>query len=553
MSVCSYSVSPLKYTDCRIRYENPLEFAKVLKAWRHSHTSSSFCTKCGRKFLFRIYDDYGDEYQFDNDRNFEICCNRFYFRPTSCYLPESIGLKTPGYAFSLPSFIRAGERRGDSSCDDFLVVPDPGYWQVPFTLVLDKIVKFATGSPMTKKTNYVLPASKTPLLFKQFQEAPLNHGSLLKRSGGKNTFFRQFAFGKRCQLSARAMIVPDSELRPNEISVPEWMATRFDLKGQWLILNRMPSLQPENFVALKVTKLWEHECFGIPLEILEQINGDFDGDECNLYFLRNPVAQAECEMLLNSERNLSGSTFDLKLHPSREMQIVYHFLYESPKLSFLEPYKQPSLFETFRTIYDLKGSETAFRSIDDMRRLYIDELQNERVFGFSVNEVVDLSRLAATCPDAESFALKFEQVEKRGPLWTMVFSGAKGSSFHVYLMTGSIGGQSSLWKGLTAEEAVPHARASAEGFQKANDVSGPGYDYAKSVNCQQGVHCDYKGRLVDGVFDLVIERDALNAIPAEKLMSNASFEHLCMGLKRRRLNELDLKKKKKKKKKKSLI
>ena len=542
MSVSGYRVRLLNYSDCRIRFDDPVEFALVLKTWRHSHSTSAVCTDCKRILEFEIFKD--DKHQVDNERNFQICCNRFYFKPTTCYLPESIAVKTPGYSFVLPCLQRAVDKRKIDTDQEFLIVPDPVYWQVPFTLVLDKIVKFVTGSPMTKKTDYVLPASKTPQLFKQMLEAPLNHGSLGRRSGGKNTFFRQFAFGKRCRLSARAMIVPDTQLRPNEISVPAWMAERFDLEGQWLILNRMPSLQPENFVALRVTKLWEHQCFGIPLEILEQINGDFDGDECNLYFLRNPIAQAECEWLLNSERNIQGSTLDLKLHPSREMQIVYHLLYDSSKLDFLGSYKRPSLHETFRIVADMEGSKAAFQCIDEMRRLSLDVLQNERVFGASIREMRDLVKLADDCRDFESFAEKFERSAKRGPLWHTVFSRAKGNPFIVYLMVGSIGpsGQSSLWKGLAAEEAIPHARASADGFQKANNVSGPGYDYAKSVNCQQGVHCDYRGRLVDGNSNLVIERDALKAVSAEKLMSRESFRELVRKCMKRKTEEIDNKK-----------
>lgn len=95
-------------------------------------------------------------------------------------------------------------------------------------------------------------------------------------------------------------------------------------------------------------------------------------------------------------------------------------------------------------------------------------------------------------------------------------------------MCGSIGfhRQSSFWKGLNEEEAIPHAQASAEGLQRANNISGPGYDYAKTVNCKQSIHPDYKGRLVDGFDHLVIERDALNAMSSEKLMHPASFNRL---------------------------
>lgn len=536
MSVTRYAIRLLRYEDVRIRYDDPLLFSDVLKAWRHSHETSDRCTLCKNVISFRLSDD--DEYPV----NFRTCCGRFYFRPTSLYLVETIALKTDGYLFALPSFLRLlGDEGGLRSRPDFLAIPDPVYWQVAFTLVLDRVVKFVTGSPMTRKSprSSVLPPSKAAHFFRQMQEAPLNHGSLIKRSCGKNTFFRQYAFGKRCELSARAMIVPDSSLRPNEISIPEWMGRRFGLEGRWLILNRMPSLQPENFVALRVARLWKHACFGVPLEILEQINGDFDGDECNLYFLRHPAAQAECELLLDSEKNATGSVLDLKLHPSREMQIAYHLLLlhdpnkklETVFFSSLTPLPPRSIHAAFRTVSDLEGSRAVFECYDAARRLYLDHLQNETFFGFSVEEMRDLVRLASEAGDFETFSRRFEfSVEKRrGPLWHQVFSGAKGNPFHVYLMVGSIdaaGRQSSFWRGLDESEAVPHARASAEGLSKAGNVSGPGYDYAKTVHCQQGVHVDYAGRLVDGGRGLVVERDALDAVAPERLLHPASFRTL---------------------------
>lgn len=539
MSVISYTVGLLNFEDCRIRYDHPQQFAEVLKAWRNVHETSDTCTTCSRHLCFRIFENDDDE---DAKKNFEICCGRFFYRPTSCYLVESIALKTSGYAFALPSLLRIINKHDIRTDQDFLVIPDPIYWQVAFTLVLDRIVKFVTGSPMTKKTDTVLPASKTPQFFKQMQEASLNHGSLNKRSGGKNTFFRQYAFGKRCEMSARAMIVPDSDLKPNEISVPAWMAEQFDLEGKWLLLNRMPSLQPENFVGLRVTKLWEHQCFGVPLEILEQINGDFDGDECNLYFLTNPVAQAECELLLNSERIVTGSTLDLKLNPSRLMRIVYHSLYGSASSSLQKvfPYTNPSIHTTFRMVSDLQGSKETFNCYNRMRLAYLNELQNEFAFGFSVNELMDLAKFAEEGRyDFELFSHRFESDRRRGPLWSQVFSGAKGKPFHVFLMCGSIGftGQSSFWKGLNEEEAIPHAQASAEGLQRASNISGPGYDYAKTVNCKQSIHPDYKGRLVDGFDHLVIEKDALNATSSEKLMHPASFDRLAQMILDRKRKE----------------
>lgn len=86
----------------------------------------------------------------------------------------------------------------------------------------------------------------------------------------------------------------------------------FGVLNKWIILNRMPSLLPENFVALKVTKIWAHDSFSIPLEIVEQMNADFDGDECNLYLIMSAQSQAECMCVLHCKTNLGSYTLGLK-------------------------------------------------------------------------------------------------------------------------------------------------------------------------------------------------------------------------------------------------
>ncbi|GFS28926.1 RPOLA_N domain-containing protein [Nephila pilipes] len=123
------------------------------------------------------------------------------------------------------------------------------------------------------------------------------------------------------------MIIPAPFLKPNEFIIPYSIEKELCLKGKWIILNLMPSLTPENFVGLKVVGHWLHYCFGIPLEIAQQMNADFDGDECNAYVVLNPQSQAECETILNSENNLSSFTMELKLAPCHDMLVTYYLKY----------------------------------------------------------------------------------------------------------------------------------------------------------------------------------------------------------------------------------
>lgn len=114
----------------------------------------------------------------------------------------------------------------------FIIFPDPIYWQMTATLVYEKVLKFVTGTPVTYRTKKIEPPSKSPVFYEQIQNAPLNYGSLNPRSCGKATVIRQVAFGKRCVLSMRGMIVPDVSLQANEIRLPNYIIDKFQLKDK---------------------------------------------------------------------------------------------------------------------------------------------------------------------------------------------------------------------------------------------------------------------------------------------------------------------------------
>ncbi|GFQ78690.1 RPOLA_N domain-containing protein [Trichonephila clavata] len=120
------------------------------------------------------------------------------------------------------------------------------------------------------------------------------------------------------------MIVPDASLRPNQIQLPAHVVKKFNIHNQWLFLNRMPSLQPGNFIALKspFTGLG-YDCFGIPLEVVQAMNADFDGSEYNLYLVPNALRS---RMRDHFESRIQLGCFVMqgpKLTPTQNMLVVY--------------------------------------------------------------------------------------------------------------------------------------------------------------------------------------------------------------------------------------
>ncbi|KAF8796710.1 hypothetical protein HNY73_001056 [Argiope bruennichi] len=419
---------------------------------------------------------------------------------------------------------------------EFIVFPDPIYWQIPSTLIYEKIMKFIKGLPITRRTEEILPPKKAVTFYRQAQDAPLNHGNLTLRSCGKNTLMRQYVFGKRCTLAMRGTISADSSLEPCQMRVPVKLK---HLLGKHVLVNRMPSLQPENVINLQVAKTWEYDCFGLPLEVLESLHADFDGDEINVWILESIQAQAECMFLLNSKMDMGSKTIGLKLAPCQDMLVVFYINFD--KINFL-PYKDPNrnLKKTFRVIYDLYGSAKTYECINAMRLYYLEVMENEIVFSITLEEIQNLICQAEKFNSYEEFEKKI----KGENLIVQIKSGAKGSLYHLYQMFKCIGPQadgyvsSSFWKGLDPWEAVLHAKISFDALLQSGKIWEPGYGYSKNVFNLQGLHVDYQGRLVDG--KIMIEKDVLNTMDRELILSDDAFNEI---LKRHLLEDQDQSKK----------
>lgn len=509
MAVDRYRLSLLALDDCPVRF-SPQELLLVLKAWRKSHAFAHVCSECRQPVPF-THLSYG------------TCCQRFYFNdqlPTHPIVP--IAVATPGYAFLLPQLERMITNARIQTKQDFLVLPDPIYWQVTTTLTYEKVLKFVLGQPMTCRTKHVQPPSRTPLFYKQIQEAPLNYGSLESRSCGKATMIRQVAFGKRCRYSMRGMIVPDASLRPNEIRIPDAIVDKFGLRGKWVVLNRMPSLQPENFVGLQVPRdgpPWPHDCFGIPLEILESINGDFDGDEANVYLVPSLLSQAECATILNPEWEMKSFVMGLKLAPSQDMLVAYHLFYD--QIQFL-PIKFPDLKKTLHSICEVHGSRAAFDAFNRLRLFYLEALQDRCCFALTFEEMRTLERMLRDGEDIRTY---------RCCLTTQIFANAKGNFESLEQMFGSVGMQSGVFvknsflSGLTGAESAAHGRTAITALYLVSHIWLPGYGYQKTMSNGHSMVVTYAGSIMDGA-KRIIFKDALDAYHHEDIISSSTVQFL---------------------------
>ncbi len=73
--------------------------------------------------------------------------------------------------------------------------------------------------------------------------------------------------------------------------------------GDWVLLNRQPTLRRESMVGCKVVII-EDSVFRIPLAITAPLGADFDGDEANIHVPQNIPATAECMTVMSAPEHI---------------------------------------------------------------------------------------------------------------------------------------------------------------------------------------------------------------------------------------------------------
>ena len=193
--------------------------------------------------------------------------------------------------------------------------------------------------------------------------------SIIARIKGKEGIIRGNMSGKRCNFTARSVITPDTAIDVDEVGIPYEicmvetfpervnalnaaklqtrirlgvehydgakyiikadgteislkvplhkreqlitelcmgdMVERFITDGDWVILNRQPTLHRNSLVSYKVRRTRGKSIRMNPASC-KPFNADFDGDEMNLHFVQDIMSMAELEYLLSVHNNLMG-------------------------------------------------------------------------------------------------------------------------------------------------------------------------------------------------------------------------------------------------------
>ena len=197
------------------------------------------------------------------------------------------------------------------------------------------------------------------------RRALTDNRSILDRIKGKQGIIRGHMSGKRCNFTARTVITPSTEIDADEVGIPELICcsqtfpeavTRLNIEkmrkavllgsgvrggaycvvmgkvtlelavkphrlkhiasqlavghvvhrhivsGDWVIINRQPTLHRFSLMAFKVV-VTRHSTIQLNPSACSPFNGDFDGDEMNCHFVQSYEALAEVVELISVHNN----------------------------------------------------------------------------------------------------------------------------------------------------------------------------------------------------------------------------------------------------------
>lgn len=143
---------------------------------------------------------------------------------------------------------------------------------------------------------------------------------------GKLGFIQRDVFGKRCDYSGRAVIVPEPNLELDYLILPEKFKEDWNIadgKEIWVLFNRAPSLLPTNVQAFKV-KEWIKDENVIKMNplICPSFGADFDGDAMQVFYIKEPDQEMLKELeSITISKNIESLLFKDKLNIASNFEI----------------------------------------------------------------------------------------------------------------------------------------------------------------------------------------------------------------------------------------
>lgn len=202
---------------------------------------------------------------------------------------------------------------------------------------------------------------------------------------GKGGIIRGAILGRRITRSGRAVIVPDPELPPYQISIPWKIAKALGLSStgeDLVLLNRQPTLHPHNIQVFSYT-INNDSVIKINPLICKAYNADFDGDTMSVFAVDKKLIKHNS---IYAENQLFSSALSsVLLNISQDILMGLYLLNHSERESLIRACFPDCPEELYKERFTAQ-------SIDSLIELFY--LRNQRDFKKTVDFINCLSKAA---------------------------------------------------------------------------------------------------------------------------------------------------------------
>nr|PNR25969.1 hypothetical protein PHYPA_031268 [Physcomitrium patens] len=258
-----------------------------------------------------------------------------------------------------------------------------------------------------------------------------NEGSLMNRISKKQGTFRRYIL---------AVIIPDPNIGVDEVGILSSFCGNLKVQkdGDYVLLNRQPSLQRMSLIAFRARILPDSCTTRINPSVCPAFNADFDGDEMNIFYASSYPSKAECDVLFVVDKCI--------LSPQNSMPTVYA-IQDTVTRAFMM-YKMNKLLRR-STLHDcimvfhIHLDITNIHTSRDLILMLIKLISND-ISPIAIEDVdVDDKNVDVILNNIRNISqrLVVESVDKNNPLFTMIESGSKGSFVNLGQISSLVGQQ----------------------------------------------------------------------------------------------------------------
>lgn len=230
-----------------------------------------------------------------------------------------------------------------------------------------------SGDPTLRVDQFGVPREWVSKLTVPMRVAECNADAArnIVRAGAWSSIFKRYPAPREV---AREF-VPDARLdaMATELGLGD-VVERHLRDGDPVLVNRQPTLHPGSFMCAEA-RIWDHRTIGMNANVTTPFNGDFDGDEYNLYVCRSETMRAEAVELMAIEHHIVDANGRVQIYPIQNAVLgAYRMSLEDPNAAAVPATEAECKRLVAQTFFEQGGKAAVhlIQRISDLANAWLD-------------------------------------------------------------------------------------------------------------------------------------------------------------------------------------